>query len=544
VPFPSSIKVSMDPKKVFIGDPNNKIVFLIETTSSALELKANVVLPYQSTGPFLVKGDDSPVGKFELEGVSAEIVKKKSPNGAAWELPMQKMKPVKPGSPLKITIGNLTAKSAEGIAKISFKIEIKNDATVYEESLDVEIALRADPKPVIHYFGATPDFILHGGEDEVHLKWRATPPEAVVTLTKNNVVLCKKGAGTAETTLSDTPSITSSYRLTVNCPNKLETAISQNTVQVAQAGWNQQALPQGYPTLLLAMDEPESGTYAIYGIFIAPDGKPALWTSPSGFADWEQIDEPFPAGMEFSPGVAFGGKLWLIGGSAVHTGKWISNNIWRFDPRTREWKKEEAAPQLTPRMGHSCVVFQNKIWVLGGANQTATLSEVWSCEGEGKGWRKYSSAPWPARCMFASVTTPAYDVFTKPRLWIYGGKRTASEIDSRSDIWWTEDGETWRDGTETFQLKPAPGTPSGATLFFDECLLLAGSFLNGNTLTSHVYKLNAAKQFWEDNPVSWGWEQFGGKSFLLQSVVYNRFYFFWSIASAIKTPPRLNIFIP
>jgi len=544
--FPSSIEVSLDPAKAYIGNANNRLSFTIAPTSEAVDVMVRIVIPFEGTGTtFLVKGDDNPRGRYELNGGNAqEIVKKKVKGAWEWQ-PKQKMMTIAAGNKLVVTIGNLSARTVPGIAPVVVAVEVGGDAKKYEENRDVTVVALEDAEATIHYFDVEPNFVLHGGDEEVKLTWWTSPADAVVTLSKNNVEIWKKKAGEERApALVDKPTITSNYRLTVRAPG-VAMAVTQSTVQVAQPGWNQQALPQGYPNLLLAIDEPESETYQIFGVFISSEGKASLWSSPSGFADWEEIEEPFPAGMDYSPGVVYDGKLWLIGGSSVHPDK-KTNVIWTYAPREQVWKQEKAA-QFLPRMGHSCVVFQEKIWVMGGISKTKAMRDVWSYDKRDQSWKPHPDAPWERRCMFAALTTPAYGLIVKPRLWIYGGKPTPGEDATTSDIWWTEDGDTWTDATRSYELDPSPGKPAGATLFFDKSLMLAGSFIKERTLSSHVFKLNVVNGIWEDNPVSWGWEQFGGTPFLLQSIVYNQFYFFWAISAELgpSVPaPKLNIFIP
>src|SRR5262249_31753493 len=138
-------------------------------------------------------------------------------------------------------------------------------------------------------------------------------------------------------------------------------------------------------------------------------------------------------------------------------------------------------------------------------------------------------------------------------------------IKAKTDLWSTTDGQTWEE-EKKFEFGPLPGQANGATLFWNlDRLHLAGSFKASTgddkfvkTLSAIVYSLCPERSTWEANPVSWGWEQFGGDPFLMQSIVFNRFWFFWSLnkalvqkdadskqaAAKIKGAPKLNVFIP
>ena len=155
--------------------------------------------------------------------------------------------------------------------------------------------------------------------------------------------------------------------------------------------------------------------------------------------------------------------------------------------------------------------------------------------------------------MFAAVVTPPSRDFRREKLWVYGGTLDPDSPEPDATLWSTEDGDTWKRETN-LELRPDLGKPLGATLLFHELdghLLLAGSFwvpesaTSAGSLSAHVFRLYPDRFLWEDNPVSWGWEQFGGSYFLIRSVVFNRFLFFWSLYQDIREPvPKVNIFIP
>ena len=318
----------------------------------------------------------------------------------------------------------------------------------------------------------------------------------------------------------------------------------------------------------------ENETLNVYVDPDTPETKPAigLYSSATGFPPWKKE----PPGKDFmeiesdghklndmshSPGVASDGKLWLIGGSSVNPKK-CSNEVWCYQKNERnenEWVRDKISSRFTERMGHCVVEFKNKIWVLGGLNGSDPLNDVWSYDqkekDENKKWHQVTAnAKWPARCLFAALVTPTVGVppFDSEKIWIYGGTKDPDEIEPRIDLWSTTDGVNWEEA-KIFELGPLPGQPNGATLLWaDNRLHLAGSFKagtredsdNGATLSATVYSLCADRYQWEANPVSWGWEQFGGNPFLMRSLVFNRFWFFWSLYQKMTSVPKLNVFIP
>ena len=383
-------------------------------------------------------------------------------------------------------------------------------------------------------------------------------------------------------------------------------AVRTLTVQVAQAGWNREPLHQGYPTVLMVHTIKGKANPPLYGVFVDPktEAKPlrvGLYSSATGFPPWKMEsdfnDKEGLSKMSHSPGVACGDKLWLIGGSSVDPTK-TSNEVWYYyDAGTdnMEWVRTDPGP-FPARMGHCVVEFNGELWVLGGFDGNNPLNDMWSCKPSAAKptWEYRGMAQWPQRCLFAAVATPAspgVPTFEKQKMWVYGGTKDPDTIKAMTDLWSTTNGITWEE-EKKFEFGALVGQPNGATLFWDlDRLHLAGSFkvpkrdilqvlareidigrlstlntketisilncvkgdpaqdtgktnFTGATLSAIVYSLCPERFLWEANPVSWGWEQFGGDAFLMQSIVFNRFWFFWSLKHNMERVPKLNVFIP
>lgn len=510
-----------------------------------------------------------------------------------WEIPSKGIV-ISAGTRMKIEVTGLAGNIPPGKANVIVGIRERGKVTdkpFTEKTLEVVAALKpGDEEGVkIHYFTASKDYVLHASEEEVILSWHTSSAVKTVTLFKNNVKIWPPYGGSDDLFVLDKPGITSVYRLEAmgDVPTSGDTdegadredllvkgtlVVRTLTVQVAQAGWNRQPLPQGYPTALMKALSFKSGeSERLYGVFVDPKGdaepRIGLYSSATGFPPWrmeadgkdfrqiEVVDgQTYSLSeMSHSPGVAGDGKLWLIGGSSVNPSQ-TSNEVWYYwkndTTRKEEWVRDKPGP-FTPRMGHSVVAFMNRLWVLGGYDENRNpLNDVWSYDLDSKKWSGPAKASWPQRCMFTAAASPD----TK-QMWLYGGRISPNVTASLTDLWSTTDGVKWQ-RESTFELGPLPGRPNGATLFWDDGLHLAGSFnartRGGNppeadagaTLSAMVYSLCPDRFLWEANPVSFGWEQFGGDPFLMQSIVFNRFWFLWSLFQDIQTAPKLNIFIP
>lgn len=72
----------------------------------------------------------------------------------------------------------------------------------------------------------------------------------------------------------------------------------------------------------------------------------------------------FPEGREqFS--LSYDGKEAVVYGGLISN---KSNIIWKFDPLNLSWKKEDQdfSNSIVPRFGHTCNLYQKKLYVFGG----------------------------------------------------------------------------------------------------------------------------------------------------------------------------------
>ena len=112
--------------------------------------------------------------------------------------------------------------------------------------------------------------------------------------------------------------------------------------------------------------------------------------------------------------VVFNGKLWVIGGyTGGFNGKRL-NDVWSSSDGIT-WYQETASAEFSARDGHQAVVFNGKLWVIGGLEDNGKkLNDVWSSS-DGITWaQETASAEFSARGDHQSV------VFNE-KLWVIGG---------------------------------------------------------------------------------------------------------------------------
>jgi hypothetical protein len=101
------------------------------------------------------------------------------------------------------------------------------------------------------------------------------------------------------------------------------------------------------------------------------------------------------------------------------------NDVWSSADGVR-WKQETTDVPWAERDGHACLVFQDKLWLVGGIGRR----DVWSTS-DGQHWTQVTAqAEWSARhSNGASVLNG--------RLWVFGGR-------GLNDVWYSTDGTRWR----------------------------------------------------------------------------------------------------
>jgi hypothetical protein len=126
--------------------------------------------------------------------------------------------------------------------------------------------------------------------------------------------------------------------------------------------------------------------------------------------------------------IAFKDKLWLIGGmdlkDNIYGDVWVSEN-------GKDWSLVTDHPPWPARQGHELVVFQDKIWIIGRFNSPSEgggENDVWFSD-DGINWQKTKKdPPWLGREDHAAV------VF-QDKIWVLGGMTT--DWTWRNDVWYS-----------------------------------------------------------------------------------------------------------
>ncbi|MGB8190864.1 MAG: kelch repeat-containing protein, partial [Chitinophagaceae bacterium] len=258
-----------------------------------------------------------------------------------------------------------------------------------------------------------------------------------------------------------------------------------------------------------------------------PQVKAYLYSSASGLMNWQQVfrypDQPVELDVKLagSPGVVFRNRLYLIGGSSFDPDK-PGSDIGYYNFETKEWISSNQMKNTSfppSRMGHSCIVYKDEIWLLGGYHPAqGTLSDIWTTK-NGQSWAKAGiTLPNGGGCMMGAT-------IYKEELWIYGGFKQEPGGDSYSiedtrkwdgKSWGTK--LKWNVETEAFMKKLEY---KACSLAVEKNSLFLFSTSRHSSLWEHnifrIYEQNGWDASNEKTTNDWGMDQDG---YSLQTIVY------------------------
>lgn len=216
-------------------------------------------------------------------------------------------------------------------------------------------------------------------------------------------------------------------------------------------------------------------------------------TPPSTVAgkDWNYVSFNMPSGPRSShTGLVYNGKMWILGGYNTVAG--ILNDVWSSSNGT-SWTKiladtiSPGSKQFPKRSNHSSVVFNNKMWVIGGAGGAAVLNDVWSSP-DGTSWTKVlADTASPGSNQFSQRYGQGSVVFNN-KMWVIGGD-DFSNI-NKNDVWSSTDGVTW---TNVLPDTASPGANqfsqrnSSICLVYNSQMWVIGGFYSGYGLNDAWY---------------------------------------------------------
>ncbi|MFA5266606.1 MAG: hypothetical protein WC379_01435 [Methanoregula sp.] len=165
-----------------------------------------------------------------------------------------------------------------------------------------------------------------------------------------------------------------------------------------------------------------------------------IWYSGNGI-NWSEMQPKavFPPRAWHST-VVFRDRIWVIGGNRGTETEDLAGDVWYSDDGIL-WQQATPSAEFSPRADHSSFVYQDKMWVIGGRDNTGYISDVWN-SGDGIHWTQVTaSAPFSGEASFNAVVFDG-------RMWVLQTSEDRSEnyswvMEKTRGIWYSYDGITW-----------------------------------------------------------------------------------------------------
>ncbi|HUO58280.1 MAG TPA: protease pro-enzyme activation domain-containing protein [bacterium] len=170
--------------------------------------------------------------------------------------------------------------------------------------------------------------------------------------------------------------------------------------------------------------------------------------------------------------VGNGPMMWLFGTYTVMGGPvggvWYSSDgsSWTQAPQNASQSTVFANNNTAGRNHEGIVVFNGKIYVIGGySSGGSVLSDVWNSS-DGVTWNQVTSSP-----VFGHRTDFGLVVYNN-KMWLIGGASTLTPNDAKNDVWYTTDGVNWCQATASAAFTPRTGL--GAVVLNNQIYVLGG----------------------------------------------------------------------
>ena len=167
----------------------------------------------------------------------------------------------------------------------------------------------------------------------------------------------------------------------------------------------------------------------------------AVWSSTDG-AEWKEVTPQ----ADWTPRMAsalivFQDKMWLLGGIEDYyfgTEASLKNDVWTSTDG-KDWTLVTEQAPWAPRAYHQAAVVGDRLYVMGGGNYVpgyVAYNDVWSTT-DGVEWREETAqAPWSKRLWFSAATY-------RNRMWVTGGWSKEPTSRNWGDVWYSQDGKSW-----------------------------------------------------------------------------------------------------
>lgn len=121
-----------------------------------------------------------------------------------------------------------------------------------------------------------------------------------------------------------------------------------------------------------------------------------VWNSPDG-KNWTRVLDkaPWSPRGQMGQGIVFQDKMWIIGGGTYEAPRTYYNDVWNTSDGIN-WNLVTDQAPWQARQYHNLMVYDNKIWIIGGYDGIGNMGDIWFSS-DGIAWTQLMNAPWPAR---------------------------------------------------------------------------------------------------------------------------------------------------
>lgn len=173
-----------------------------------------------------------------------------------------------------------------------------------------------------------------------------------------------------------------------------------------------------------------------------------VWSSEDGFTWTQETNNAAFSGRRFHQVVVFNDKIWVIGGttyshhiySAMKPNHY-SNEVWNSENGV-DWEQVDVVAGFSPRYGHQVVVADNKMWLIGGGTLEGSLRSNLYYSEDGSTWVKVNA---PGTGAEVSKTWHQA-VAAGGKLWVMGGVKSGWWANPSAEFWsydYTSPNSSW-----------------------------------------------------------------------------------------------------
>ena len=261
-------------------------------------------------------------------------------------------------------------------------------------------------------------------------------PDLVVSVTASPTIIASGDNITLSAIVTNSGNLTANstilryYRSTSNTISDSGTPIATDDISNLSANSSSDAIVDvtGYSTgiyywacVVAVSGETTTDNNCSSSVAVGPVG--FSWQQSTASADW--------SARVGKTSVVFDNKIWVLGGS-------FRNDVWSSSNGISWTEATDGSLRWSARRDHTSIVFKNKIWVLGGC---CFYNDVWSSS-NGTSWTQAkpndNDVGWLDRQNHTSV------VFDN-KMWVLGGCCDGSSL--YNDVWSSVDGTSWTEVT-------------------------------------------------------------------------------------------------